>query len=164
VNCTSCTKFVCTITTQLSLLLIYCFFKFLWTPYSKVAALIDIEVSPVCRAVVPLICFATVEFHQVDRVMRQFGFRQNIPTNPLNSDQLHKEDMRGRTERNWPQYHATWITMWNDRYNRLIKGINFTGNGHLRDTTTYMEWYINHVIRYILPLQSSSDDDVSHLT
>jgi len=103
-------------------------------------------------------------FHQADRVMRQFGFRQNIPTNPLNLDQLHREDMRGRIERNWPQYHAAWIAMWNDRYNRLIEGINFTSNGHLRDTTTYMEWYINHVIRYISPLQSSSDDDVSHLT
>jgi len=42
--------------------------------------------------------------------------------------------------------------MWNDRYYRLIEDINFTGNGHLHDTTTYMQWYINHVICYILPL------------
>ncbi|XP_027905255.1 protein MAIN-LIKE 1-like isoform X2 [Vigna unguiculata] len=139
--------------------------QFLWTPYRKddVSPLINVvtnvEVSPVSRAVVPLICFATVEFHQVDRVMRQFGFRQNIPIDPLNLDQLHKEDMRGRTDRCWPQYHQKWIAMWNDRHNRLIQGIPFGGNGHLRDNTTYMEWYINRTIRYISPPQQSSDDD-----
>ena len=50
--------------------------QFLWTPHSRpdVVVLITAEVSQVSRAVVPLICFATVEFHQADWVMRQFGF------------------------------------------------------------------------------------------
>jgi len=96
--------------------------------------------------------------------MRRFRFRQNIPTDPLNLDHFHREDMRGRIERKWPQYHTTWIAMWNDRYNRLIEGINFIGNGHLCDTITHMQWYINHAIRYISHLQPSFDDDVSHLS
>ena len=49
----------------------------------------------------PLICFVTVESHHADRVMRQFGFRQPIPVEHVNLDQVHKEDMRGRQELNW---------------------------------------------------------------
>jgi len=96
--------------------------------------------------------------------MRQFGFRQSIPSDPFNLDQLHKEDMRGRTDRYWPQYHVAWIAMWNDRHNHLIHGNQFNGNGHLHDNSTYMQWYINHTIRYITPIQSSFDDDVSSIT
>ena len=108
--------------------------------------MITVEISPVSHAVVPLICFATVEIHQVDQVMHQFGFWQSIPTKPLNLDKLHKKDMRGRTYRYWSQYHASWITMWSDRHNRVIQGTDFSGNSHLRDSTPCMQWYIRYTI------------------
>ena len=54
--------------------------------------------------------------------------------------------------------------MWNDRRNHLIHGNQFNENGHLHGNSTYMQWYINHTIRYITPIQSSSDDDVSSIT
>jgi len=66
-----------------------------------------IQIFPVSWVVVPLICFATVKLYQDDQVMTQFGFHQNIPNDPFNLNQLHKEDMRGRIDRYWPQYHAT---------------------------------------------------------
>jgi len=113
---------------------------------------------------VPLICFTTVEFQQADRVMRQFGFRQPIPVDPVNLDEVHKQDIRGRTDRYWPQYHQNWIAMWNDRHNRLIQGVHFNGNGHLRDNTSYMQWYISHAIRYLSPPQRPPADDVSSHT
>jgi len=39
----------------------------------------------------------------------------------LNLYQTHKEDTRGKIERNWLKYHAWWITMWNNRHNHLIE-------------------------------------------
>jgi len=138
----------------------------LWTPYKAhhISRLIIIDVLDVSRVIVPLICFSTVEFHQVDRVMRQFGLRQPIPLDPLNLDDVHKDDIRGRTDRNWPHYHQKWIAMWNDRQTSLIQGQQFGGNGHLRDTAPYMQWYISHTIRYITPQQASvSDEEVSSL-
>jgi len=63
--------------------------------------------------------------------------------------------MRGRTNQYWPQYHVTRIQIWNERYNCVIQGIQFPKNGHLRDNTPYMQWYIRHSIRYIMPPQPS---------
>ena len=78
-------------------------FQFLWRPYTRqeVSRLIVVDIPPVSRATVPIICFATVEIHQADRVMRQFGLRQNIPPEPVNLDQVHRDDLRGRNDRDW---------------------------------------------------------------
>ena len=140
------------------------FFQILWTPYRahNISRLNTIDVLDVSGIVVPLICFSTVELHQANRVMRQFGLRQPIPDNPLNLNDIHKDDMRGRTDRHWLYYHQKWIAMWNDWHVRLIQGQQFGGNGHLRDIAPYMQWYISRTIRYITPQQASmSDEDVS---
>ncbi|KAH1229491.1 Serine/threonine-protein phosphatase 7 long form [Glycine max] len=57
--------------------------EFLWEPYT---ATVMSMLSPICLvgsvawcAVVPLICFHVVEWHQPDRVLRQFGMQQPIP-------------------------------------------------------------------------------------
>jgi len=54
--------------------------------------------------------------------MRQFGLRQPILVDPLNLDDVHKDDMRGRMDRYWPHYHQKWIVMWNDKHTCLIQG------------------------------------------
>jgi len=95
--------------------------------------------------------------------MRQFGLRQNIPPKPVNLDQVHKDDLRGRNDRDWVAHHHQWIAIWNDRQNQIIQGTPFNENGHLRDETPYMQWYINHTIRYISPSESS-DDEVIYIT
>jgi len=58
--------------------------------------LITINVSPTIQAFVPLICFAIMEFHQVDRVVRQFGWPQSIPPNSINLDEVHIIYLQGK--------------------------------------------------------------------
>ncbi|KAF1865970.1 hypothetical protein Lal_00041668 [Lupinus albus] len=72
----------------------------LCTPYRNMNVMR--HVPNICRARMPLICFATVEWQAADRVMRQFGLQQTIPRDPPNFDKLHKIDLRGKIEYNWP--------------------------------------------------------------
>ncbi|MFQ6653274.1 hypothetical protein Gotur_024755, partial [Gossypium turneri] len=73
--------------------------EFQWTPYE----------DPAIRAVIPeeflqnpqawhvkvvLVNYATVEPHQTNRVLRQFGCRQPIPVDPKVFDDQHKVDLR----------------------------------------------------------------------
>ncbi|KAK5770878.1 hypothetical protein PVK06_047035 [Gossypium arboreum] len=82
--------------------------EFQWTPYE----------DPAIRAVIPdeylqnpnawhvkvsLVNFSIVEIHQLDRVLRQFGFRQPIPVAPEVLDDHHKIDLRPMAGWNvWP--------------------------------------------------------------
>ncbi|XP_022637904.1 protein MAIN-LIKE 1-like [Vigna radiata var. radiata] len=81
--------------------------QFIWTPYKRdeIHQMIPVELPLTCQAIVPLICFFVVEFHQSDRVMRQFGFRQTVPQPPMSLDDIHKQDMRGRADWNWQEHH-----------------------------------------------------------
>ncbi|MBA0810633.1 hypothetical protein Gohar_002605, partial [Gossypium harknessii] len=49
---------------------------------------------------VPLIVYATMEMHESDRVIQQFGWRQKILPPPYDMEALHKLDLRGKTNEN----------------------------------------------------------------
>ncbi|QHO20647.1 uncharacterized protein DS421_11g339810 [Arachis hypogaea] len=72
---------------------------FVWEPYSsvEVAAIIHPEIlldehRRLWTAVTSLIYFAAIEWHQVDRVLPQFGGVQHLPQSALNIDWLHAKD------------------------------------------------------------------------
>ncbi|KAG8499333.1 hypothetical protein CXB51_005850 [Gossypium anomalum] len=73
--------------------------KFQWTPYEypTIRAVISDEFlqNPnVWHVKVPLVNYATVEMHESDRVLWQFGFRQPIFVAPEVFDDEHKVDLR----------------------------------------------------------------------
>ncbi|MBA0848421.1 hypothetical protein Goshw_001932 [Gossypium schwendimanii] len=72
---------------------------FQWTPYDDPvirAVILDefFQNLNICHVKVPLVNYATVEMHQKDRVLRQFGFRQLIFVTPEVLDDEHKIDLR----------------------------------------------------------------------
>ncbi|KAM3289894.1 hypothetical protein P3S67_018183 [Capsicum chacoense] len=79
-------------------------YQFIWEPYTD--DLID-SLPDYCRAGrdmwrvrVSIFCWDVVEVHLPDRVMRQFGLQQMIPT-PFLFDSTHfRHDCRGRTNTN----------------------------------------------------------------
>lgn len=101
-------------------------------------------------AVVPLVCFHIVEWHQPDRVLRQFGLSQPIPRRPFQPPHLHDVSLRGRHEVNWPQEHSEYISLWQNRHNQVIKGELFSG--YLNANSEYMRWYWCVTRRWISPV------------
>ncbi|KAH1108022.1 hypothetical protein J1N35_011790 [Gossypium stocksii] len=83
--------------------------QFQWTPYEDPtirAVILDkfFQNSNIWHVKAPLVNYATVEMHQLDRVLRQFEFRQPIPMAPKVSDDEHRIDLR--------QLHTDWSRFW----------------------------------------------------
>ncbi|MED6146856.1 hypothetical protein PIB30_038506 [Stylosanthes scabra] len=71
-------------------------------------------------SIVPLIYFGTIEWHQVDRVIPQFGGVQNTPHAPLNIDFMHAKDGRERDQ--WfPQKYQRWHDFWASKFAQLFE-------------------------------------------
>jgi len=90
-------------------------------------------------AVVPLICFH-VEWHQSDRVLRQFGMQQSIPEGPPQPLNIHGIMLKGKPDENWGQLLAPLISQWNNRAEFRVD-VYPRQKGLLSFNFDYMVWY-----------------------
>jgi Plant mobile domain len=136
------------------------FFQFVWRPYDDeaVAALIPeycLLNKNVWRASVPILCMHVVEWHHPDRVLRQFGMEQHIPTKAVNLDKLgfHGRDLRGQTDVDWLDRHGPLVEIWQHWPARV-----FSSDQPARQwvrLSQYSEWYRSITWRWLDPIGGS---------
>ncbi|MED6149613.1 hypothetical protein PIB30_064150 [Stylosanthes scabra] len=97
--------------------------------------------------IVPLIYFGTIEWHQVDRVIPQFGGVQNRPHPALNIDFLHAKDEQ-RSDQWFPQTYQCWHGLWATKFEQLFEVVQSADPG---PTADFIQWSILAARRYLVP-------------
>ncbi|XP_028212745.1 serine/threonine-protein phosphatase 7 long form homolog [Glycine soja] len=128
--------------------------EFVWEPYTtNVMSLLP----PICLvgdvtwcAVVPLICFQVIEWHQPDRVLRQFGMQQLIPLCPSQPSNIHDISLKGKHDENWEQLLGPIISQWNNRVDFRVDGYP-RQEGPLSFNSDYMVWYRRKTKMFVDP-------------
>ncbi|KAH1254795.1 Serine/threonine-protein phosphatase 7 long form [Glycine soja] len=123
--------------------------EFVWEPYT---ATVMAALPPICVvgsvawfAVVPLICFHVVEWHQPDRVLRQFGLQQPILGFPSQPQNLHGIMLKGKQDDNWFHLLAPIISQWNNAAEFRVD-VYPRQEGLLGFNSDYMVWYKREVV------------------
>ncbi|MED6178747.1 hypothetical protein PIB30_110558, partial [Stylosanthes scabra] len=98
-------------------------------------------------AVCPLIYFGSIKWHQVDRVIPQFGGVQNYPHRPLNIDFLHAKDGRGG-DRWFPTTYQLWHGLWASRHDQTFVVEEAQDPG---PSAEYLRWWYLAGKRYLAP-------------
>ncbi|KAL5186806.1 Serine/threonine-protein phosphatase 7 long form [Glycine soja] len=128
--------------------------EFVWVPY---AGHVEMNLSQVCfigsvlwTCIVPLICFQKVEWHQPDRVMRQFGMQQPILGPVMQPENIHDLTLKGKEGRNWMRLMQPVLNEWNSRYERRVEKTP-PQTGTLSLNSEYMRWYRRKTKVYVDP-------------
>ncbi|RYR12624.1 hypothetical protein Ahy_B04g070076 isoform E [Arachis hypogaea] len=128
--------------------------QFIWMPYSAldVIQVVHPEVleprhTMLWRCRTSLIYFAVVEWHQVDRVLPQFGGVQPIPSPALNIDFLMSKDGRGG-DRWFPAQYADWHDHWQERAEHILQFDIVPDPGPSHD---FLTWWYQHGKRFLSP-------------
>ncbi|KAK1393053.1 hypothetical protein POM88_012109 [Heracleum sosnowskyi] len=131
---------------------------FIWEPYST-----DVIYSlpPYClagrdlwRYRGPMICVFIVETHLPDRVARQFGMLQSIPSDPEYSANLHDITLKGNTVIDWVDRHQSSIAIWNTLLDHIFQSDLIVGDDTVPE---YRSWYLERTIRFISRVSALHD-------
>ncbi|XP_072064211.1 serine/threonine-protein phosphatase 7 long form homolog [Arachis hypogaea] len=128
--------------------------EFIWMPYSSpdVLQVLHPEVleprhMALWHSVTALIYFAVIEWHQIDRVLPQFGGVQPPPLPALNIDFLMSKDGRGG-DRWFPSYLQKWHLYWDSRQESVLRFDVVADPGPSHE---FLEWWSQHGKRFLYP-------------
>ncbi|RYR05114.1 hypothetical protein Ahy_B06g084971 isoform H [Arachis hypogaea] len=126
--------------------------QFIWMPYSSpdVLQVLHPEVleprhMAVWRSVTALIYFAVIEWHQIDRVLPQFGGVQAPPRPALNIDFLMSKDGRGG-DRWFPSSMPKWHAYWDARQDSVLRFDVVADPGPSHE---FLQWWSQHGKRFL---------------
>ncbi|MED6176744.1 hypothetical protein PIB30_091180 [Stylosanthes scabra] len=94
-----------------------------------------------------LIYFGVIEWHQVDRVLPQFGGVQSRSPKALDLDYLHSKDGRGG-DRWFPGEYPTWHVEWETR---MASVLDFLVHPHLGLDQDLLDWWYELPQRFLSP-------------
>ncbi|KAL5164903.1 Serine/threonine-protein phosphatase 7 long form [Glycine soja] len=83
---------------------------------------------------------SVIEWHQPDRVLRQFGMQQPIPRCHSQPFNIHSITLKGKHDENWGQLLGPMINQWNNRVDFRVDGYP-RQKGLLSFNSDYMVWY-----------------------
>nr|POE69157.1 serine/threonine-protein phosphatase 7 long form like [Quercus suber] len=105
-----------------------------------------LEGQRIWTSIVPLIHFWVVKGHHLERVLQQFGMKQDIPINVDTSTELHKITLQGKKEKNWAVEHKTHIAKW-AAHAIIADASPFHREMSYNDE--YMVWFHPRTVRHI---------------
>ncbi|XP_020992681.2 serine/threonine-protein phosphatase 7 long form homolog [Arachis duranensis] len=127
---------------------------FIWMPYSTpdILQVVHPEVleprhTMLWQCVTSLIYFAVVEWHQVDRVLPQFGGVQPPPHPALNINFLMSKDERGG-DCWFPSHLQHWHLHWETRADHVLR---FDVVADPRPSHEFLAWWHQHGKRFLSP-------------
>ncbi|KAH1209804.1 Serine/threonine-protein phosphatase 7 long form [Glycine max] len=104
-----------------------------------------------CRCCLPFVWLVLWrEWHQPDRVLRQFGMQQPILESPSQPQNIHGLTLKGKQDENWFQLLAPMISQWNNRAEFRVD-IYPRQEGLLSFNSDYMVWYRRKTKMFVGP-------------
>ncbi|QHN88017.1 uncharacterized protein DS421_16g560130 [Arachis hypogaea] len=128
--------------------------EFIWMPYTTPDILqvvhpkaLEPRHMALWRSVTSLIYFAVIEWHQIDRVLPQFGGVQPCPNPALNIDFLMSKDGRGGDR--WFSYQLQkWHLYWDSRADTVLKFDVVADPG---PSQQFLDWWRQHGKMFLSP-------------